>query len=115
MDLTSTSFRKNMSFQSIIFAIILFGVSIYCHCYNISFFGIDSFYYALISSVIGGLELIIAFDYHANGAIERPFGILPLYLIGMVLGAIIFYLVISNISLDLITQIQTILQIEAVR
>nr|WP_294999546.1 hypothetical protein [uncultured Methanobrevibacter sp.] len=108
-------FTKKMSIQSIIFALILFIISICIRCYNLSFFGVDSFYFSLILSVMAGLQLIIGFDYYANGASERPFGLGILYLSGLVLGAIIFYLVILNIPVDAITQIIAFLKIEAVR
>ena len=109
------NFNRNMAIQSSIYAIILFIFSIYCISYDISFFGIDALYYSLIASILGGLELIVAFDYYHNGAYERLFGLITLYLTGMVLGVIIFYLVILNIPMDTLIQFQSILKIEAVR
>ena len=111
MDFNDENFTSKMGIRSVIGAIVMFILSIYCRLYDLSFLGISSFYYALICSMFGGLQLIIGFDYYNNGAKNRPFGLIPLYLIGLVLGVIIFYLVILNVPLDLVS----ILKIEAVR
>lgn len=113
MDLTE--FNKSMGIRSLIGAIIVFVVAIWFRCNNIAYFGIAAEPFSLAFSIMGGWTLIIAFDYYNNGAVERPFGLIPLYLIGIILGAIIYYLVIANIPLDFMTQVQSFLRIEAVR
>jgi hypothetical protein len=115
MGLYDKDFTRKMAMQSIIFAIFIFAAAIYVMINNFSFFGIDAFYYSLICSIVGGVQLIIAFDYYNNGAVERPFGLVPLYLTGAILGVIIFYLVILNITPDMIAQVMSTLKIEAVR
>ena len=105
------TFIKKMGIQSLIGAIIMFAISYAILIYNTGFLGISPFYYALICSMLGGLQLIIAFDWYNDGAHKRPFGLVPLYLIGLVIGVIIFYLVILNLPLDIVN----ILKIEAVR
>lgn len=111
MDFDDENFTSKMGMRSVIAAIIMFIISICFRLYDVSYFGISSFYYALFCSMFGGLQLIIGFDYYNNGAKNRPFGLIPLYVIGLVLGVIIFYLVILNVPLD----ITSILKIEAVR
>ncbi|WP_298523258.1 hypothetical protein [uncultured Methanobrevibacter sp.] len=111
MDFNDENFTSKMGIRSVIAALVMFIFSFYFRLYDFSYFGISSFYLALFCSMFGGLQLIIGFDYYNNGAKYRPFGLIPLYLIGVVLGVIIFYLVILSIPLD----IASILKIEAVR
>ena len=108
-------FNKSMGYQSLFGAIAILIIAICFRCYNLSYFGIDSSTFSLICSAMGGITLIIGFDYYNNGAVERPFGLIPLYLIGIILGVIIYYLVIANVPMDLLAQIQSFLKIEAVR
>ncbi len=110
-----TDFNKTMGMQSLFGAIVMFIIAIFLRCYSVAYFGIGSDISSLICCVLGGVTLIIAFDYYNNGAVERPFGLIPLYLTGIILGAIIYYLVIANIPLDFLTQVQSFLRIEAVR
>ena len=90
-------FIKKMSKQSLILAIIAFIFSYLIRMFDLKFFVIGLFYVSLIFSMFGGLELIIAFDWYFDGKRNRPFGIIPLYLIGLIAGVIIFYLIILNI------------------
>lgn len=107
-------FIVRMTKNSIFYAIILFISSLVSLYYDISFI-IPSFFWALVFSAIGGLELIIAIDWYYDGKSARPFSLLTLYLIGIMLGLIIFFLVICNIPTDIFTQIQSILNIQAIR
>lgn len=107
--------NKTMGLQSLFGAIVLFVVAICYKCFSYAYFGIDPYIGSLICSIMCGVTLIIAFDYYNNGVEERPFGLIPLYLIGIILGVIIYYLVIVNVPMDLITQAQSFLKIEAVR
>ena len=113
--MNTNEFNRNMGLQSFFGAIVILIVAVIFRCYNVSFFGIDSSIFSLIFSVMGGVSLIIAFDYYNNGVSDRPFGLVPLYVTGIILGLVIYYLVIVNIPLDFLTQVQSFLKIEAVR
>lgn len=93
-------FIKKMSKQSLILAIIAFIISYIIRMFDLNYI-FSSFYASLIFSMLGGLELIISFDWYFDGRRNRPFGILPLYLIGLIAGVIIFYLIILNIPINL--------------
>lgn len=113
--MNTSEFNRNMGLQTFFGAIVILFVAIVFRCYNISFFGIDSSIFSLIFSVMGGISLIIAFDYYNNGVSDRSFGLAPLYVIGIIVGLIIYYLLISNVPLDFLAQVQSFLKIEAVR
>lgn len=114
-NMNEETFIKKMGVQSLFLAILAFAFSYGILVYNTAFLGISPFYYALVCAMLGGLQLIIAFDWYNDGARNRPFGLIPLYLIGIIIGAVIFFLIIVHIPLDLISQITSILKIEAVR
>ncbi|KZX12948.1 hypothetical protein [Methanobrevibacter oralis] len=94
-------FIKKMAKQTAVYAIILFLISIFIRVYDISFI-VSSYWWSLFFSAICGLQIVTAFDWHQDGARTRPFGLFTLYLIGLTLGIIIFYLVISNVPIDML-------------
>lgn len=108
-------FIVKMSKQAVLITISLFMISVFCKVYDISFFMISSFYLSLFFSAAAGLQLVVAIDWYYDGRMNRPFSLMSLYLIGIILGIIIYFLVISYIPNDIINYIQSILNIKAVR
>lgn len=93
----------------------MFVVSYACLAFNIHYFGIEPFYYGLVCAMLAGLQLIVAFDWYNDGVKNRSFGLFTLYFIGLIIGAVIFYLLICNLPLNIFSQLASILKIEAVR